>query len=145
MKWLDELPTTNVRIGVTLILTVATAVRYLGWGVPVRMTANIAVLDGWGYWLVFLAAMAGLDVAQYLGKRFSDTSYAAAKSAGPSPVTVSGADTTVTAIADAAPIAATSPSALVVRGPIVAANTITPTEVARGVRDVHPSGEASDL
>mgnify|MGYP003295145553 CR=1 FL=1 len=58
-NWLAMLPTTNARIAVTLTLVVATAVRYLGWGVPQGFE------QGWKWWLVFLAGMSGIDVFQF--------------------------------------------------------------------------------
>lgn len=126
-KWLETLPTTNARIVVTLSLTVATAVRYLVWGVPVRMSANVAVLDGWGYWLLFLAGMAGLDVAQYVGKRFSDTGYAAASNAGP-------------AIPPAPPVVNVSSAPAIVEP--VTSSTITEPAASATLKAVHPTGEA---
>lgn len=88
LAWLNAINSTNLRILVTLGVVIATAARYLVWGVPARMSGNIPVIDGWGYWLVFLGGMAGLDVAQYVGKRFSDSGYAAAKNTPAAPVTV---------------------------------------------------------
>lgn len=57
-KWIAELPTTNVRIVVTILITIATAAVYLFTG---------RASDG--QWLAFLAVMSGLDAAQYLSKR----------------------------------------------------------------------------
>jgi hypothetical protein len=58
MKWLSELPSTNARIAVSLLLALATGVRVLAsWEAPPTE------------WLVFLAAMMGLDVAQFAAKR----------------------------------------------------------------------------
>jgi hypothetical protein len=76
VNWIANLPTTNTRIVVTLVLATATAIRYfLGDWMP-----SIE-------WLAFLLAMAGVDVAQYTAKRFSDTGYVSAKAAGPPVVT----------------------------------------------------------
>jgi hypothetical protein len=58
MKWLAEMPSTNARIAVTLLVVVATAATYL-------MTGRGAD----GEWLAFLAVMSGIDAAQYVGKR----------------------------------------------------------------------------
>lgn len=58
MKWLRTLPTTQIRVLVTLVVVLATATRYLS--------------DGWvpaDSWLVFLGAMSGLDIAQFAAKR----------------------------------------------------------------------------
>lgn len=55
---LGRLPSTNARIAVTLILWVATGVKAIViWEAP-----------PWE-WLIALFAMAGLDTAQYYGKR----------------------------------------------------------------------------
>ncbi len=60
MKWLAELPSTNARIVLTLLLALATGCRViaLGWDPPET-------------WLVFLTVWSGIDVAQYLGKRMT--------------------------------------------------------------------------
>jgi hypothetical protein len=70
IDWLSKFPTTNGRIVFTLVLVLVTAIRYLVFGVPMKIGANnIPIVDGWGYWLLFLAGMAGLDVAQFAAKR----------------------------------------------------------------------------
>ena len=74
LKWLGSLPTTQARIAVTLALAIGTAVRY--W----TSATWVPSLE----WLGFLACYAGLDVAQFTSKRFSDTGYVQAKSAAPS-------------------------------------------------------------
>lgn len=86
LKWLDTIPTTPLRIVVTVLLTIATAFRFLIWGVPAHIVKgagpnipDTAIIDGWGYWLLFLCVMAGIDVAQYIGRRVSDYTYAAVK------------------------------------------------------------------
>ncbi len=63
--WLrfKELPTTNVRIVVSILLAIGTAVRYLVWGLSPGQQ------QGWVEWLIFLSVWAGIDVAQYLIKR----------------------------------------------------------------------------
>lgn len=96
-SWLERVPTTNTRILITLAIVVATAVRYLWRGVPAGGDA------GWNSWLIFLAVLAGIDVSQYIGKRFSDWTYAAAKN-GPAPtvnVTAPAAATGVAVAGDA--------------------------------------------
>jgi hypothetical protein len=60
MKWLADLPSTNARIVVSLLLIVATAVRFLVWG---PSSAE------WTSWLVFLGTLAGIDTAYFIGKR----------------------------------------------------------------------------
>ncbi len=52
-------PTTNIRILLTLAITLGTAIKY--W-------ASTAWVPDW-QWLVFLAGMAGLDVWQHMNKR----------------------------------------------------------------------------
>ena len=56
--WLAELPTTNLRIAVTLVMAIGTGARVLltSWDVP-------------GDWLTFLTVWAGLDVVQFGTKR----------------------------------------------------------------------------
>lgn len=61
-EWLAELPTTQLRILVTLSIVVATAVRYLA--IPDPPTEL-------GAWLGFLAGLAGIDTATVIGKRFT--------------------------------------------------------------------------
>lgn len=76
--FLTSFPSTNGRIASSILLAMATGVRVvaLGWTPPVE-------------WLGFLVAWGGLDVAQYVGKRFSDTDYMSAKQGNvPSPPAV---------------------------------------------------------
>lgn len=97
--WLATLPTTNTRILVTLAVFIATAGVYLWRGVP----GGIGGAAGWNSWLIFVAVMAGIDASQYIGKRFSDWTYAAAKN-GPAPtvnVTAPAAATGVAVAGDA--------------------------------------------
>jgi hypothetical protein len=66
--------TTNVRILFTILVFGATALRYL--------TAT----DGWEpslEWLGMLLGMAGIDAAQWLGKRKTSTEYVAAQARRP--------------------------------------------------------------
>jgi hypothetical protein len=56
---LEDLPTTNTRIAVTLLIAFGTALRY--W-----------LSNDWEpspAWLAFVAAMSGLDAAQFHSKR----------------------------------------------------------------------------
>ena len=65
-----KLPTTQVRVTVTLCAVVATTVRY------------VASHTGWVpdmQWLGFLLLMSGVDAAQFLVKRATDTDYVTAK------------------------------------------------------------------
>lgn len=109
--WLGRFPTTQGRVVFTLVCVLATTVRYLGWGVPTRISAgNVSVVDGWGYWLLFMAGMSGLDVTAFAMKRLTDTGYAAAKSANTIPNVTVEAPARVTVQQSAAPIAAPKPS-----------------------------------
>lgn len=67
-----RMPSTNVRIVVTLVMAMATAVRVVvfSWTPPVE-------------WLGFLTLWAGLDVAQFGTKRSTETGYVAAKQGAP--------------------------------------------------------------
>lgn len=60
-RFLAEFPSTNGRIVMTLVVVLATAVRYLCAGPPSE--------ESWGEWLLFLAGMAGVDAAQFYAKR----------------------------------------------------------------------------
>lgn len=60
--WLSDLPTTQLRICLSLLVIAATAVRYL---------LGAAALDNFGAWLTFLAALAGIDTLTVVGKRFT--------------------------------------------------------------------------
>ena len=69
-KFLATLPSTNFRIFVTMFFVACTTARYILSG---------AAIGGWhfdqwqpaGEWLLFLAALAGLDLAQFHVKRQS--------------------------------------------------------------------------
>lgn len=65
-KWLAELPSTNGRIAVTLFIALATTARYLASGLP---PGPVPAWEPSWEWLIFIAAMAGLDVAQFAFKR----------------------------------------------------------------------------
>ena len=70
LERLATLPTTNVRIFVTLAVFIATAGRYL--------TAR----DGWTpslEWVGLLLCMSGMDVAQFYSKRRTSSEYLAAQ------------------------------------------------------------------
>ena len=79
-----KLPTTPVRITVTLCCVIATTVRYILS--HEHVLPNGTVESFWQpslEWLGFLVAMSGLDAAQYVGKRATDASYVAAKQGTP--------------------------------------------------------------
>jgi hypothetical protein len=56
--WIERMPSTNARIGVTILMAMGTGARVLisGWSPPDN-------------WLWFLTAWAGIDVLQFVGKR----------------------------------------------------------------------------
>jgi hypothetical protein len=60
MKWVAELPTTNLRILLTLVMAAATAGRVMWTG----------LVPSWE-WLAFLCIWAGLDITQYSAKRLT--------------------------------------------------------------------------
>ncbi len=67
LSWLGSLPTTNARIAVTLLCTVATCAR-------------VVLAREWHpdpEWLVFLASMSGIDVLQFSAKRVTAAEYKA--------------------------------------------------------------------
>lgn len=71
-QFLATLPSTNFRIFVTLFVTVATAARYLASGVGLQPGGiHIDTWEPSWEWLLFLAAMAGIDLAQFHLKRKS--------------------------------------------------------------------------
>lgn len=61
-RWIAAMPSTNVRISVSLILSFGTGMRVIwaGWAPP-------------GEWLMFLAGMAAIDTGQFIGKRVTQT------------------------------------------------------------------------
>lgn len=59
IEWLGRVPTTNLRICVTLFVVLATTARYLASGVWHPSTE----------WLAFLVAMAGVDTLAFVAKR----------------------------------------------------------------------------
>jgi len=59
IEWLGQVPTTNLRICVTLVVFLGTAVRYLTsqtWAPSLE-------------WVGFLVAMSGVDSLTFIGKR----------------------------------------------------------------------------
>lgn len=93
--WVDDVNTTNLRILVSIVLAILYVLVVLGGTMLGKFTETSAINTV----AMFLLAMMGLDVAQFIGKRFSDTGYAAAKQG----------TTTIAVVPDAAiPPAATS-------------------------------------
>jgi hypothetical protein len=75
MKWLNRfwaavgpMPSTNVRIFVTLGIWVGTALRYQASGLGIG-PIHFAAWEPSGEWLMSLVAMSGVDVAQFAVKR----------------------------------------------------------------------------
>ncbi len=64
LSWLGAFPSTNGRIVVGLALAIATGVRVvaLGWTPP-------------DSWLIFLAGLAAIEVAQFTAKRVTASEY----------------------------------------------------------------------
>lgn len=60
-SYIGNLPTTNLRIVVTLLLVTGTAVRYW-WGMSWEPSVS---------WLAFLGAMSGIDAIQFTQKRLT--------------------------------------------------------------------------
>lgn len=78
--WIGKVPTTNARILVTLVLAIGTAIRYWLGGPSVAVGG--VILPGWTpsiEWLGFIAALGGLDVAQFHSKRTTDADYVSAR------------------------------------------------------------------
>lgn len=72
--FLATLPSTNARIAVTLCCVFGTAIRYWSSGSWVPDAG----------WLTFLAAMSGIDVAQFMAKRSTHIPPSENGPAGPS-------------------------------------------------------------
>lgn len=71
---LDHLPTTRIRVLVTIGLITATGITYLMHACDVRIVQTLACGPGWEpslNWLIFLSALAGVDVTQYFAKSFT--------------------------------------------------------------------------
>lgn len=77
LERLATLPTTNVRIFVTLVVFLATALRYLtdrtNW------TPSIE-------WVGLILGMAGIDVAQFVSKRRTSPEYLTAQNGADAPI-----------------------------------------------------------
>lgn len=77
---IGNLPTTNLRIVVTLALVVGTGLVYLAIAltlslrIPMPDAQPIAPWEPSGEWLTFLAAMSGLDALQFTTKRMTHRS-----------------------------------------------------------------------
>jgi uncharacterized protein (DUF1501 family) len=67
-RWLAAFPSTNGRIVSTLGIVYLTALRYLASGTQVGAWSVTAWTPSES-WLLFLAGMSGLDLAQFYAKR----------------------------------------------------------------------------
>lgn len=99
------LPSTNFRIAVTLFVVVLTAARYLTSGMNFGLFSMPPFNPG-ADWLAFLAAMSGLDMAQFWAKR---ATYRGSPPATPD-VEDAGAQRHAPAYAAPAPAASGSPA-----------------------------------
>lgn len=97
MERVGKMPSTNLRILVTLGLVIATGVVYLFLAIKTELfglhhAAAQPLVTGdkaWvpdGTWLTFLGAMSGLDSLTFLAKRATDSTYVAARQSGATPV-----------------------------------------------------------
>jgi hypothetical protein len=71
---LDHLPTTRIRVLITIGLITATGTTYLMHACDARLTDTLACAGGWEpslNWLIFLSALAGVDVTQYFAKSYT--------------------------------------------------------------------------
>lgn len=75
MNWINNVNTTNLRIVISLVLAVI-YVAVILVGAVLGKQLPIEALNTAG---LFIFGMMGVDAAQFIGKRFSDTGYAAAK------------------------------------------------------------------
>lgn len=97
MAWIEKLNTTNFRIVVSIglsVMFVTTCMVCAIVGRPLQGEIINTVA-------MFLLGMMGIDAASFIGKRFSDIGYAAAKAQAPSSPTVAvTAPSTVTVLPD---------------------------------------------
>jgi CelD/BcsL family acetyltransferase involved in cellulose biosynthesis len=105
MNWINEVNTTNLRIIVSLVLAVIYVIVILA-GAVLGKTMPMEALNTAG---LFIFGMMGVDAAQFIGKRFSDYNYAAAKNAPQ--VNVAAPSTVAVAPSPAPPVTA-SPSTM---------------------------------
>lgn len=80
MGFLGDMPTTQARVMVTLVVVIGTALKYfLSKAVVVNATVVVTRWEPSYEWLTFLVLMSGLDAAQFLVKRKTDANYVAAQ------------------------------------------------------------------
>lgn len=63
-RLIGTMPSTNVRIAVSLVVLIATATRVVGWA-----------WDPPTDWLIFLGVLLGVDVAQFASKRLTSSKW----------------------------------------------------------------------
>lgn len=80
---LAEVPTTNLRIVVTLGVFVATAAVYLGLAALRLVHVEAKAWEPSEVWLAFIAVMSGLDWVQFRTKRQTHTPPDSSAPAGP--------------------------------------------------------------
>lgn len=94
------MPMTNTRQAVTFSLMIGTGVVYLALAVKYAVIEGARQWEPSLEWLGFLLISAGLDAAQFLGKRKTDAAYVAAMQGGTpdtkTTTTTAGPSTTVT-------------------------------------------------
>jgi len=66
---LSEVPTTNLRVVVTLGICIATAAVYLGYALARLWFVAAKAWSPSEVWLLWLATMSGIDAAQFWAKR----------------------------------------------------------------------------
>jgi hypothetical protein len=78
-SWINEINTTSLRtvtsvfVAAIILILLAAGVLFFGFEPTSKQMTLLYAMGG------LLAAMMSLDVAQFIGKRFSDATYAAAK------------------------------------------------------------------
>jgi hypothetical protein len=78
--WLQDFPTQNAASATALLLILVT-----GTVVVIKLALGQIFPDGYDTWIWAMVALAGVNVAGMVGKRFTDIEY---KRAGTSPVNV---------------------------------------------------------
>lgn len=125
MNWINEVNTTNLRIIVSLVLAVIYVLVILA-GAVLGKQMPMEALNTAG---LFIFGMMGVDAAQFIGKRFSDYNYAAAKNAQPQ-VSVA-APSTVAVSPVAPPVTPVAPP-------------VTPGVPSTMAISMHPTSERGD-
>jgi hypothetical protein len=69
-RLIAETPTTSIRMWVTLALSLATGAKYLSYQCTIQNNMCITWVPA-DSWLMFLAALGGIDLAQFTAKRMT--------------------------------------------------------------------------